>query len=203
MHDVSNPALRLLLAVPGFLAFDIKSPCGLRPSFIKLSSNTMYREILQKLTQQKMLVPVETLPLPPVKTIADCSNFNLTVVPFLPQLYTLPQRLLESIRDPEALKHVYLSTNPLVTAISIALAIAPIFLVVSEINRNYSQVDRFWSIIPTIYAAHFALWAHLSGVVTERLDAVLAFSVFWSVRSHISAILTYSGLLDVADSVDI
>jgi len=55
--------------------------------------------------------------------------------------------------------------------------------VVSEANKNYSQVDRCWSILPTVYIAHFDLWAHLAGIPSQRLDAALLYSTIWSVST--------------------
>ncbi|KAF2091826.1 DUF1295-domain-containing protein [Saccharata proteae CBS 121410] len=120
--------------------------------------------------------------LPVVKSVTDCADFGTTVAPFIPQLQALPQLVLQQITDLEALKSLYLSTNPLITAFALSLALAPIFLVLSEINKNYSQVDRMWSLLPTIYNAHYALWAHMSGLPTQRIDNVLAFSCVWSLR---------------------
>ncbi|KAL9114331.1 MAG: hypothetical protein Q9227_001753 [Pyrenula ochraceoflavens] len=120
--------------------------------------------------------------LPTIKTLADCSDFSKTVVPFLPQLRSLPFQIYNNIGDTAALKQVYLDTNPLITALAFALFLAPIFLVASEINKNYSQVDRFWSILPTVNNAHFVTYAHLKGIETQKLDTLLAASVLWSMR---------------------
>ena len=68
------------------------------------------------------------------------------------------------------------------TAIAFTIATMPIFLLVTEINKNYSQVDRVWSILPTIYHAHWAIWARLNGLPTKRVDTVLACSVVWTLR---------------------
>ena len=119
--------------------------------------------------------------LPVIKALTDCADFEKTVVPYFPQFYDIFQQIFESIANPQALKILYVSTNPLITAFSISLLISPVFLVAAEINRNYSQVDRFWSLLPTIYNAHFVLYAHLLGLPTARLDAVLFTSVVWSV----------------------
>jgi steroid 5-alpha reductase family enzyme len=119
--------------------------------------------------------------LPTVKTLADCIDIDKTVLPFIDQFYALPGQFLQTFTDFQGLKELYISTNPLVTAFTLSLALAPIFLVVSEINRNYSQVDRCWSLLPTVYNAHYALWAHLAGIPSGRLDLVLAASTVWSV----------------------
>jgi steroid 5-alpha reductase family enzyme len=57
-----------------------------------------------------------------------------------------------------------------------------LFIITSEINRNYSQVDRFWSILPSVFNVHFALWARLTGLRTLTLDTIAALSVLWTVR---------------------
>ncbi|TKA65117.1 hypothetical protein B0A49_08987 [Cryomyces minteri] len=129
-----------------------------------------------------MILPVTGMSLPVVKTLADCADFSKTVSPFIPQLQTLTQQLLHPTTDSESLKSLYLSTNPLISGFALSLFLAPIFLVVSEFNKNYSQVDRCWSILPTLYNAHFTIWAHLNGLPTQRLDNVLAFSCLWSLR---------------------
>jgi len=121
--------------------------------------------------------------LPIIKTVQDCTDFSTTVTPYIPQLYALPQQIFESISNPNALKQIYLDTNPLVTAFAFSLFLVPIFLLVSEINKNYSQVDRSWSILPTVYNAHYTIYAHAVGLPTERLDTLLAFSTIWSVCS--------------------
>ncbi|KAF2158896.1 hypothetical protein M409DRAFT_30602 [Zasmidium cellare ATCC 36951] len=126
-------------------------------------------------------MPVD-LALPSVKTLVECADYSKTFEPFLPQLYSLGTDLYARIQDTEALKHLYMSTNPAISGLAFAIATFPIFLVVSEINKNYSQVDRVWSIFPTLFNIHYALWARLNGLPTTRLDNVLAFSVLWSIR---------------------
>jgi steroid 5-alpha reductase family enzyme len=116
-----------------------------------------------------------------VRTLAECADFTQTVSPYLYQLYDLPQQVLQSYSDPTELHNLYLATNPVISGLAFSLLLAPIFLIVSEINRNYSQVDRCWSILPTVYNAHFAIYARMSGLPTERLEYLLAFSVVWSV----------------------
>ncbi|MCJ1256442.1 hypothetical protein MMC24_004263 [Lignoscripta atroalba] len=121
--------------------------------------------------------------LPTIKTVVDCTDFSKTVSPFIPQLYDLPQRVYETVTtNPQGLRELYLSTNPLISGFAFSLFLFPIFLVASEINKNYSQVDRFWSILPTLFNAHFVIYAHGIGLPTQRLDTLLAFSTVWSVR---------------------
>ncbi|KAL4890752.1 hypothetical protein BDV59DRAFT_76654 [Aspergillus ambiguus] len=124
------------------------------------------------------------LPLPDIKSIGDCISFNQTVLPFLPQLTTLPERLqvVAAAKDVQGLKEIYLSTNPFVSALGLCLALSVFFLVFSELNRNWSQVDRFWSILPAVYNVHFAAWARMSGLRTEALDTIAVIALLWSVR---------------------
>jgi hypothetical protein len=122
--------------------------------------------------------------LPAVKTAYECADFGRTVLPYFSQLNDLPAKLIEAGANPDSLKDVYLATNPFITALAFTLSLVPIFLVVSEITKNYSQVDRIWSILPTILNGHFSLWAHLAGLDTERVDTILAFSFIWSVSSR-------------------
>jgi len=120
--------------------------------------------------------------LPVVYTVQQCSDFYTTVLPYVGQIKELPQQILQSYNNPAELQNIYLATNPLISAFTFSLFLAPIFLIISEINKNYSQVDRCWSFLPTLYNAHFVLYAHLSGLPTQRLDNLLAVSIVWSLR---------------------
>ena len=120
--------------------------------------------------------------LPVIRNMADCTDIYETVLPYMPQLYDLPQQIFENITNLQALKVLYVSTNPLISAFAISLFLAPIFLLVSEVNKNYSQVDRCWSLLPTLYNAHYTLYAHAAGQPARRLDTLLMFSCAWSVR---------------------
>ena len=119
--------------------------------------------------------------LPVLKSLADCTDFTKTVSPYLPQLSHLPEQILQSISDPHALKQLYLSTNPLISAFAFSLFLFPVFLIASEINKNYSQIDRFWSILPLVYIAHFAIFARAAGLPTQRLDTLCFITTLWSV----------------------
>jgi hypothetical protein len=119
--------------------------------------------------------------LPALHALNECSDFSKTVEPFIPQLYGLPGKLAEVIAKREGLLELYVGTNPLIFGFALSIFLGAVFLVVAEINRNYSQVDRAWSLLPTLYNAHFSLWAHLSGAPTRRVDLVLLFSTLWSV----------------------
>lgn len=124
------------------------------------------------------------LPLPRVESLAECTSFQLTVRPYLAQLEWLPASLREAGSDLASLKAVYLATNPFVSALALCLALAGIFFLAAEINRNFSQVDRFWSILPALYNVHFAVWARLAGIRTQTLDTIAVISVLWSVSAR-------------------
>ncbi|KAF3490486.1 DUF1295 domain-containing protein [Arthroderma uncinatum] len=125
---------------------------------------------------------MSTMALPTLQSVAECADFSKVVLPFLPQLYSLPTRTAEAGLDLDALREIYLTTNPLVTAFAFCLFLVPALILVSEINRNYSQVDRLWSILPTVYNGHFALWCRLNGMSTTEVTTVLVFSLIWSAR---------------------
>ncbi|KAK5127712.1 hypothetical protein LTR08_004321 [Meristemomyces frigidus] len=126
--------------------------------------------------------PPVSAALPTTTSLADCATYSTALAPFLPQLYALPANLYASIASPPALLDLYTTTNPAISGLAFSLAIIPIFFVVAELNRNYSQVDRVWSILPTLYHAHYAVWARLHGLPTAKVDNVLAFSVVWTAR---------------------
>jgi steroid 5-alpha reductase family enzyme len=109
----------------------------------------------------------------------------LTAKPYLPQLYELPynlQSILGSDTKLADLQLLYLNTNPLVSSLAFSLVLSVIVLIVAEVNRNYSQVDRLWSVLPAFYIGHYTLWAHLNGLPTQRLDNVAVFGAVWSAR---------------------
>lgn len=131
-----------------------------------------------------MVVPLAAtgIALPAVKTLTDCADYAKTFEPFLPQLYALPHLVYTSLGDLDSLVTIYASTNPAISGLAFCIAAFPVFFLVAEINKNYSQVDRVWSLLPTFFNIHYALWARLNGLPTQRIDNVLAFSVIWSVR---------------------
>ncbi|KIW13132.1 hypothetical protein PV08_08319 [Exophiala spinifera] len=120
--------------------------------------------------------------LPVVRSLAECAVYNNTVAPYVFQLHSLPEVFVQSWTNVPALKQLYLDTNPLVSAVAFSVAISPVFLVVSELNKNYSQVDRVWSILPTFYNLHYALYASLAGLDATRIGLVAGISTIWSMR---------------------
>ncbi|RKF71755.1 uncharacterized protein GcM1_250173 [Golovinomyces cichoracearum] len=118
--------------------------------------------------------------LPIINSLACCCSYGKAVTPYLPQLYKLPTNILQSWNSPGELKELYLSTNPFITALAFSTILAFLFFVSSVINQNNSQVDRFWSILPSVYNLHFVLFAKLSSLQTTRLEIVFVVGVFWS-----------------------
>ena len=139
-----------------------------------ITPHSRWSEKLPHYTMAAMAVPV-------LKSLEECADFSKTVEPYIAQFYELPQRLAASGGSPHNLLALYKSANPLVSGFAFSLFLAAIFLLVSEFNRNWSQVDRMWSLLPTIYNAHFAVWTHLNELPTQRVDLVLFWSVLWSV----------------------
>lgn len=119
--------------------------------------------------------------LPTLVKFEDCASWAMTVEPYIPQLYALPSKLVDVVQGRQGLISLYTETNPLISGFAISVVLGAVFLVVQEINKNYSQVDRCWSLLPTFYIAHFDLWARLAGVPSQRIDVLLAFGIVWSV----------------------
>lgn len=119
--------------------------------------------------------------LPALQNFEDCASWAKTVEPYLPQLYELPSKLVDVAQGRQGILDLYTHTNPLISGFAISVFFGAVFLVVAEFNKNYSQVDRCWSILPTFYIAHLDLWARMAGVPSPRLDALLVFSTAWSV----------------------
>jgi hypothetical protein len=119
--------------------------------------------------------------LPPASTLENSASYEATVAPFIPQLVALPQKLLATLSDPVGLLNLYAETNPLVTGTAFSLLLGAIVLVSSEINRNYSQIDRLWSLLPTVYIGHLIAWANVTGLPHERVTLLGVGSLLWSV----------------------
>ncbi len=71
------------------------------------------------------------------------------------------------------------TTDPLTSALWGAGAFALLCWVLSLITREYSWVDRLWSITPPLFSVHFA--AH-AGFDDARLNLMAALAVLWGVR---------------------
>ena len=127
------------------------------------------------------MAPPAAAALAATTSLRECGDFQLTAARHLPQLQDFFQNFLSSTSSLESLQRFYTTTNPLVTAFAFSLLLAPVFLLVSEINKNYSQVDRCWSLLPSVYTTHYAIWAHMAGVPTQRVDLLLIVVLTWSV----------------------
>jgi hypothetical protein len=173
---------------PGFqhkrVSIDVIKAPKMLPIHIYVSRSLSFFTIPPTLFRpaNMLVTPPAGVAMPIIKTLTDCASYSTTVEPYIPQLYALPEQILANIGDLEALKNIYASTNPIISGFAFSLALFPIFLVVSEVNRNWSQVDRVWSILPTLYHIHYAVWARMNGLETQRVDNVMAFSVLWSIR---------------------
>lgn len=130
-----------------------------------------------------------------LQTLEDCASYAKAVEPYIDELWELPAAILNGIdgfirgSDGPTLLELYGRTNPLVLGFALSLFLGSVFFVLSELNGNYSQVDRFWSLLPTLYIAHFNLWSRLSGRLSRRLDIVLLFSTAWSVSLKLHILL--------------
>lgn len=71
------------------------------------------------------------------------------------------------------------SASPLHLAMLACAALAAVCWLVSILTRNYSQVDRLWSIAPPLYVGWFAAQA---GFRDARLDLMAALAALWGAR---------------------
>ncbi|MGB5696048.1 MAG: DUF1295 domain-containing protein [Polyangiales bacterium] len=74
---------------------------------------------------------------------------------------------------------LYESTDPLTSALWAAGVLALLCWVLSLITKEYSWVDRLWSITPPLFAVHFAGHA---GFDDARLNLMAALTVLWGAR---------------------
>jgi len=74
---------------------------------------------------------------------------------------------------------LYRSTDPLVTALWVAGGLGLACWVLSIVTKEYSWVDRLWSITPALFAVHFAGYV---GFRDPRLNLMATLTVLWGVR---------------------
>ena len=127
------------------------------------------------------------LPLPPILSPQEAAQYGRTLAPYVfsSQILELPSRVIDAANSTDVLhsfQELYLGTNPMLTAIAFALALCPFFVIAAEIRNNYSQVDCWWPILPSIYNLHFYAWAYGNGLPTDRLQTVGVISLLWTVR---------------------
>lgn len=92
------------------------------------------------------------------------------------------QHNLESISQVGILNS-YIETDPFVFGVYVMLVISFLCWIVSIIMRNYSQVDRIWSIVPFAYCWHFMIHGYLRyGELNNRLLVMTILTTLWGLR---------------------
>ncbi|KAF1816190.1 DUF1295 domain-containing protein [Eremomyces bilateralis CBS 781.70] len=114
--------------------------------------------------------------------VPDLVAWEHSVQPFLDWLLLILGHLMNDVHSLQDLKFLYLSINPFVSGLGMALLPAPIFFLRSELTGNYSVVDRLWSILPVLFNAHFALWSYWNALNPGRNTALFLCSVIWGIR---------------------
>ncbi|EWC44047.1 hypothetical protein DRE_01399 [Drechslerella stenobrocha 248] len=76
----------------------------------------------------------------------------------------------------------YKDTDPLATAILFASTLGVITFTLAETVRNFSQVDRLWSILPAVYIFHYCYWARVNDIPSNRVDLAATSVAVWSIR---------------------
>jgi steroid 5-alpha reductase family enzyme len=74
---------------------------------------------------------------------------------------------------------LYAGTDPLLFAVWVCAVLAAACWLGSVLTADYSQVDRLWSLVPPLYACHFAARA---GFVDARLNVIALLVVLWGAR---------------------
>ncbi|KAL7333211.1 hypothetical protein PS15p_202145 [Mucor circinelloides] len=88
-----------------------------------------------------------------------------------------------SLKDPSQLITLYKETNPLESSLYFSSALITVHYIMSEITKNYSQVDRAWSILPGLYAWHYTIHDYLlTGSFHPRLLAGTILISIWGAR---------------------
>ncbi|ORY82042.1 hypothetical protein BCR37DRAFT_347844 [Protomyces lactucae-debilis] len=122
--------------------------------------------------------------MPLLYALSDAASFNTTVRPFLkPDLLNLEDVVFSA----GSLWRFYLECNPAVFAFLLCIFNAVLVYTVSEVSRNYSQVDRLWSILPTTYQLHFVIRGYFTGtgkhgLLAPRIWIMFLLEFIWTVR---------------------
>ncbi|KAI9256572.1 hypothetical protein BDA99DRAFT_539635 [Phascolomyces articulosus] len=96
--------------------------------------------------------------------------------------YTFEQ-LKVDLQNPKFILQYYKSTDALIFASIIMVALVVIHCVMGELTRDYSQVDRAWSILPPMYAWHFAFHDYLNrSSFNPRLILAAILLSIWGTR---------------------
>ncbi|AKT44162.1 DUF1295 domain-containing protein [Chondromyces crocatus] len=75
-----------------------------------------------------------------------------------------------------------LTRTPLQASVTALLAAATLCWILQTLTRNYSWVDRLWSIMPPVYAWIFALWVEPGQAPVPRLVLVAGLVTAWGAR---------------------
>ncbi|KAI8058703.1 uncharacterized protein B0P05DRAFT_559510 [Gilbertella persicaria] len=102
---------------------------------------------------------------------------NLTSAPVLSSFVST------CLSHPSQLIDLYKQTDPLETSVYVSSGLAVIHYILSEITKNYSQVDKAWSILPGMYAWHFTIHDYLvHGSFHPRLLTASILITIWGSR---------------------
>ena len=74
---------------------------------------------------------------------------------------------------------LYAATDPWVSALCFCAGLALLCWLLSVLTREYSWVDRLWSIAPVVYAFHFAAFVDF---VSPRINLMAALVLLWGAR---------------------
>ncbi|KAG2217019.1 hypothetical protein INT45_011570 [Circinella minor] len=96
--------------------------------------------------------------------------------------YSLEQ-LQVDLQNPRVLLEYYKNTDALVIATVVMITLVVIHCVMGELTRNYSQVDRAWSLLPPTYAWHFVIHDYLNrSTIHPRLLLAAVIISIWGIR---------------------
>lgn len=134
-------------------------------------------------------------------------TFSTTIQPFLRHEYesaSISHTLAHAIKDilPSASKlgrilHAnenwsqaqyalwiyYTETDPVTSALVMAAIVAMAVWIIAIVNKNYSQMDRLWSVLPFAYSVHYSIHSYiLNGSLSPRLMLMTSLQALWSVR---------------------
>ncbi|GAN10504.1 DUF1295 domain protein [Mucor ambiguus] len=88
-----------------------------------------------------------------------------------------------SLKDPSQLITLYKETDPLESSLYFSSALTIVHYIMSEITKNYSQVDKAWSILPGLYAWHYTIHDYLlNGSFRPRLLVGAILISIWGAR---------------------
>ena len=110
------------------------------------------------------------------------ATFSESVARFFMQTFNREIQISDFITF-AGFSNLYFTTNPFVGALILCTFVSATCYIVSEINKNYSQVDRIWSIAPFMYTLHFFVFSyHYDGLKNTRLAIITGIQLIWSIR---------------------